>query len=700
MTLSSIEPMARYRISEIVIEGFRGFTAPQTINVGGKHLFIFGANGSGKSSIVEAIRWCLFGSASNDIEFRNAFYESQECRVRLLLKGQYGELSVERELRPEHERARQTIRDVTNGGKVVAQAAALPRLARMGNSESAQVIFAGQHASGRQVPANISDFGTVMCFYLGLEMVKELSTSLRGLHEEYSEVSTDLSRLVEQREQVFRKQLEAANAQLSTCLEDPPWGDGALPTGFETDEKVARFIREAGNYFGQISVAGPDSETSLNAVQRCVEDFTHRDAAGDQREREIAKERLGDVERLLVSVRHARSLLEACEKTRDELWLKREDALARETSESLRAQLELLIRQDERQSLAERAAELCAAASMQACPVCGTHFGGKALLIAIEARRTASREDSAAIAELRSRLGKIETLDAQVQGLMDQVLELSADLNAANAQLTEGIGSDAVFNVELAEAFAAQLRRDVESLDRRMSNNMAEAARWSSRIRELRQELRFHDVRDKKMKAEARLEQGMAEAHSALRDYRDLLARIDEISQVITRCFGEALDRAIPTLDDMLTGVYQRLTRQASYSLVKIYHDHEKVGDLELRVASDRLDGRTFPVNVLNGQAAKALHLVPYFVFSRFRPQIMELDLLLIDDPSESFDTSRVELLVQEFATVGEHAQLVVASHEREKFEPYVLPTLPANSFNVLAVNSFNPVDGPRIVRE
>jgi hypothetical protein len=37
-------------------------------------------------------------------------------------------------------------------------------------------------------------------------------------------------------------------------------------------------------------------------------------------------------------------------------------------------------------------------------------------------------------------------------------------------------------------------------------------------------------------------------------------------------------------------------------------------------------------------------------------------------DPSQSFDTSHVTELVKELALASEHAQLFVATHEREKF--------------------------------
>jgi hypothetical protein len=83
----------------VTVEGFRGFTGQQTIPVDGKHLFLFCPNGRGKSSVIEAVRWCLFGSSEKDIEVRNTFYTQGDCKVILDLDAPSGPLQIGRELR-------------------------------------------------------------------------------------------------------------------------------------------------------------------------------------------------------------------------------------------------------------------------------------------------------------------------------------------------------------------------------------------------------------------------------------------------------------------------------------------------------------------------------------------------------------------------------------------------------------------------
>jgi len=78
--------MSGFRINEVTIQGFKGFTTAKTIKLDGKHMFILGPNGRGKSSIIEAIRWCLFGQLWRPNEIvANQLYSS-DCIVTMQLE--------------------------------------------------------------------------------------------------------------------------------------------------------------------------------------------------------------------------------------------------------------------------------------------------------------------------------------------------------------------------------------------------------------------------------------------------------------------------------------------------------------------------------------------------------------------------------------------------------------------------------------
>ena len=163
-------PKSRYRIASVTIEGFKAFTKPQTFDFGGCHVFLFGPNGLGKTSIVEAIRWCLFGLASRSGDIiKNQFYAGS-CTVQIRLQGPDGHWTMQRLLGVSGGGSgRLTVRDPTGRERNLEDV--FPQLSRIGPKEGTHVIYAAQQPSSRRPEADISDFRYVVFRYLGLEDV-------------------------------------------------------------------------------------------------------------------------------------------------------------------------------------------------------------------------------------------------------------------------------------------------------------------------------------------------------------------------------------------------------------------------------------------------------------------------------------------------------------------------------------------------
>ena len=95
-----------------------------------------------------------------------------------------------------------------------------------------------------------------------------------------------------------------------------------------------------------------------------------------------------------------------------------------------------------------------------------------------------------------------------------------------------------------------------------------------------------------------------------------------------------------------------------------------------------------------NGQALNAIQLVPYFVFSRYQDSPL-LDLLLLDDPTQAFDTSKIKLLLEELSKATSHATLFVATHEEDRFLPVLKDHFSADDVKAYRAISIGE-DGPR----
>jgi hypothetical protein len=351
--------------------------------------------------------------------------------------------------------------------------------------------------------------------------------------------------------------------------------------------------------------------------------------------------------------------------------------------------------------LATRTEKLCREYGWAICPICGTAPAQTTSLLAkIEAgiaELSVVNCNSPSLDEVRNRLKDVSVLEQSLKASAGDLAATKAIEATAEALMVTLLPNlSAPIDIPAARTKIEELRLDVVALKSRIDENQSDHPQWAKRIKGLEQELAFHGYRDEIQRLQSKLTEGLSGSQNILRRYQDFLATTTALKDMLAEAYGAALDRASPPLEELLTEVFQRLTQQLSYDQVKIFRSPEQPRRRELRVAASRLPNRTFPPNVLNGQASKALQLVPYFVFSRFQPDIMELDLLLIDDPSESFDTSHVGDLVGELALAAKHAQLFVATHEREKFEPHLASFFKNEPLTKISVEGFAPLEGPK----
>lgn len=486
-------PYAKYRIEELSIEGFRGFTTPQSLSFHGKNVFVFGQNGRGKSSIVEAIRWCLFGSAAGaDIEVRNTFYTNQECRVSLKLSGTTGTLRIERELRPGQERSRQIVRD-SAGGEIRARDV-LPQLTRLGAHDGTQVIFAAQHAAGRQINADISDFGRVLCYYLNLENVPDILKALASLLEEKQAEAEELSENIESVAAVFRDRRGALQGRIEEIVVNPPWGEGPSPTQNETIGRILTLLQELATVLDREVPDNSAPADALNLADQWIELLATR-SVGDLEAR-IAhlSERLNQATSLMSTARSSREDLRAKERLRRKYRQQIRELLAERTIEQLRRRLQRLEhRQDLHAScaaVAEHVAQICETFALKDCPACGSAFENRELLAKARSRSkgdVAALRQSEEIQAIRDRLDSAEELNEALDGIAVEIQSESEFFDAALGDLQSSLHLEKLEkDFTQLEGHLEKIRYDLNTLRRTLNDSREEKAKRLSRSRGLR----------------------------------------------------------------------------------------------------------------------------------------------------------------------------------------------------------------------
>lgn len=696
---------ARFRVHSVMIEGFKGFTNPQTVKFAGKHCFLFGDNGLGKSSVVEAIRWCLFGLAERpETEVRNVDYRLGECQVELKLQSSDGVWQVRRRLRPGTTRSDMTI--ASPSGEQVLQSEVFPYLARMTPGEGTHIIFAAQQESGRRPQADISGFDKVLYSYLHLEEVPDLLKRLDALLEEQRVAQEQAASEIDDLEENLRDKLERVDLSLDELLRDPPWGGKTVPSINETNARVRRFIKEVSK-LARRSIGGDGSpEEALREAEHCLEELASADRDEVQKKLDEERAKASCLKACWKTIEYAESKQSEVQRSIEKLQEALTGMLQGHSLEELESEIEGLRQQmtgiDAKLKIVRDAEKYCADHSAVECPVCQGPYATDDLLQRIRRRIEDATPEQATLAQkldnLQERHQKALELSSELQKRGTEAHQAGQEHSDAMAQICSELGlPESEVTESTLDSQLATVEEMAKTLEDKLRSGESGSHQWTTRTENLRRELRFQEYRREQQHLQRQLTSGLEPIKQHHDELVTLFTTVDDLKEALEDAFNAAVDRAVPHLSSMMSDVFRRLTGQVSFEEVHVQRvSNSGRRDLHIRVGTSRKPDNFFdPEDVLNGQANSALRLVPYFVFSQFQAEALELDLLLIDDPSQSFDTSHVELLLEELAKAGSHAQLVIATHEEERFTPHIGQYWPKGEYEVIKVTGFDPQRGP-----
>jgi hypothetical protein len=312
----------------------------------------------------------------------------------------------------------------------------------------------------------------------------------------------------------------------------------------------------------------------------------------------------------------------------------------------------------------------------------------------------AHKQSAEEVQKLTEQMGQAQTLAIQQEAASNAAEIAGAEYERLVEQLAKELACSRDTCELAAEVRSRELKGRLDVLQQEGKSATEQNTRYLQRVKAFREEWRYHQLRDEEQRLRQELQEGLQPARDRLRSLDDFRSTVDELHKVLCDEFDAAVDRALPRVSQQLTEAFRRLTDHPAFDLLRVERAEGpdkmlvRVGSTRARVPWSR------PEDVLNGGAYAALGLVPHFVFSGYHAEQAELNIVIVDDPSQSFDTSHVRLLLDELRRASEHAQLLLATHEEERFLPIVKELFPPGSFGVIRVTDFRPDRGPTIEHE
>ena len=324
------------------------------------------------------------------------------------------------------------------------------------------------------------------------------------------------------------------------------------------------------------------------------------------------------------------------------------------------------------------------------CPVCEAKHSKENLEVLLQQIiEKSSDATTSGLKQLEDQLKRAEDLKHEVQNLTSNRDKLEQKAETIKARIDPEDMEELPQRIKQCSDLEASIQEQIDGGKSRLD-------KMGRRLSDLKEEDRYHRIRKRlasREQSRKRFERVEKECNRFVDSFGESVRAIREAVKV---CLNERLEKDIPQISDDLSRVFASLTRHPWYD--RLTFDKKELLKLELQVASSRapsVPGHP-PAEVLNGQAESALNLVPYFTFSQADDALTQVYLVLLDDPTRAFDEEHIEILVERLAELGEHVQLVVASHETS-FRPLLRKKFKLDSYIVVEPSEWTPAGGPQL---
>ena len=688
-----------FNIQSVEIEGFKGFTSSQTINFEGRHVFLLGRVGKGKSSIVEAVRWGLFGSASRPYEVvRNTRYAGA-CRVNITLVRDGEPWNLVRTYNPGTGRTSVPVLTDRHGtAHLLGQV--MPNLDSLDAGEGAHIIFASQSAPLSRQPTDLEPFEKHIFNYLGLTHPRALLSHLDSFLREQGDAEDKLGAEITDARKDIDDQVEQEETRRRNILNAPPWGDGPSPSIATSEQKLRRFIEDI---TGDSPSADLDG-ASLSALIEDAERFLRDQSNVGQSELNARAKSLAVVRNKLEDLRAAKSKTKEQEtkvqntkcalaeiyagRTPDELQQQFAESKFEWTTASVKRRIasdaEFLIGRGDSDEVP--------------CPVCELPQDRQNLRDWVKNAadqfgdsKDAGRSTMDALESKIDEASKLETL------LKAQTVELGS-ARAEEVHVMSFVSGGDKAKLEQGEDIT-QLIAGYSQQETAVNAQLEDQESWFKERRadlaKFKEEERFHRIQ----RLLQDLLMGKREVDRVIDSYNSLVEfgeTVRKIREAVNARLDEQIADGLPRVSDILSKSFHALTNHDWYDRLVV--SKGPFSSLHLGVTSSQDPAGTIdPTGVLNGQAESALSIVPYFAFSQADDTPTEVFLVMLDDPTRASDTEHINMLLERLEELGRNVQIIVASQEAERFTEMVPKVFDAGSYIIVEPTSWSPYGGPEL---
>lgn len=745
--------MKKFRIESVSIQAFRCFTHEQTILLNGKSTFIIGKNSWGKSSLVEAIMWCLFGEGYQERRIRNDFYQKGQAEVivKLSLSRDKERWQVIRRLKPGQTESDALVLDGLN--KKIDITKAFPNLTRLTHGSDAHIIFNHQ-GDKRPNVRDLKNFEKIISEYLGLRDYDLIGETIYNILDDacsnnkssyYAKKRFDaLLEVSEKAQTLYKTTLNEINS-LVVAL---PWENEIVPSYKGTGHRINDFISDLKNLNIIINISNEPSNLKelrnrLDIINNSLESELKRQINPVENlitSNKILLNKLSEIklraESTLLKLDQFSKLIEEnnqkigeCEKKIVDLDAEIKQIETQKTEK----ELELKLLKGKLDQIGKLMSILDASelyfnqTKWDECLICESRFEDDQLKVVLSNKKKilGNQRNTKLIKEINGLISSVGLLASNIQNKRRErdinsncvvnnrknFINNKGELDKSNNELdvciqeiaeltTQTISTDNL--IQIIENLASRIT--TEKLELETSKNTHDALYniQKSKLDRYYNEVHFLEIEERLNRLLLfESSQNWQKKDAALAKFISFLNAVDSILNSIRTTKQVYIESQLPEINTVVDNTYQILTEQRSYEHAEIFLEEQNSEgvqtNLKFIVASENPPIKRAPENVLNEQALNALNILPYFVFTKLGAIDHEIDLIILDDPSRSYDSGRFEKLMSLLSDIEETNQIIITTPDdkRDVFikleEKYF-----KDRVKMIEIDDFDKINGPK----
>ncbi len=685
-------------LKSVHAEGFRGIRQPVDVECGRRATLLFARNGQGKSSLLGAVEWCLFGALQFQSAENRTFDElvnihGDRALVRLELEGSDGPLVVERS-RVIRKLATKLLVTAPAGETLEDEAAEafLFRALGLSFADFYRAVFLHQESVRGLLIDEPRVRDEALDRLFGLEKLRDVLAAIpvSVVKEAVAEIQTKRQRATDKLSGAAAQAEQTRAMHLREALEAGfDEKDLTLAAGRRIVEGIRRSLEEACAQDGTELPALPElNETEdLEKTARKVKEITKNKRLAGSKDSPVdrATTRLIAIQQLKKRLDAAQRDQEGAEKAAAE---HRERFGEPETLESRRAEIQERIKNLERERdllgledrvFADAIAYLKAVPS-STCPVCEQGIDPDRVLDSLESRVAseqrvkserigrdiqAAKRDLEAVGEAENEARRLERNRRKAEQNLLKVAE------EAEPIIGESMPAELAMRLENDERRVLESLEDLKKAQERTERMLQAIDADVDRLRLVHKFLKA-DEQFALIRETSQSESDAGAAAALEEDLERLLELEQSLNRIIEAVNKVSRERAISAIEACRDGIsryYSRLCDHPYFDGIRIDVEDRSVKGVQknsytIRAFSsadgrDTLASSRLSVGQMNC-VALSLHLALREVLTH------NLGFIILDDPGQCLDLSHKEALVKSLGEIAEGSQILVATEDQD----------------------------------